>query len=80
MHRAKRCASKSVAPSALHVGWGEVQDPIQRTMPDDCNQNCKVCATCLLGERMKYFVDRLYDIALYLVLIFFFANLLRGVV
>jgi hypothetical protein len=29
---------------------------------------------------MKYFVDRLYDIALYLVLIFFVANLLRGVV
>jgi hypothetical protein len=29
---------------------------------------------------MKYFIDRLYDIGLYVVLIFFIANLIRGVV
>jgi hypothetical protein len=27
---------------------------------------------------MKYFIDRLYDIALYAVLIFFVVNLIRG--
>ena len=49
-------------------------------MPDDCNQDRKVCANRLLGARMKYFIDRLYDIALYVVLIFFVVNLIRGVV
>jgi hypothetical protein len=48
-------------------------------MPDDCDQDRKVCATCLLGARMKYFIDRLYDVALYAVLVFFVVNLIRGV-
>ena len=28
---------------------------------------------------MKYFIDRLYDVALYAVLVFFVVNLIRGV-
>jgi len=29
---------------------------------------------------MKYFIDRLYDVALFAVLIFFIVNLIRGVI
>jgi hypothetical protein len=31
-------------------------------------------------ERMKYFIDRLWDVALYFVLVVFVVNLIRGVV
>jgi hypothetical protein len=49
-------------------------------MPDDRNQDRTMCATRLLGEGMKYFIDRLFDIALYFSLAVFVANLIRGVV
>jgi hypothetical protein len=49
-------------------------------MPDDCNQDRKVCANCLLGERMKNFINRLWDVSLYFVLVVFVVNLIRGAV